>query len=884
MPTQKKKKSATSVESIAHKSAARSNPPTEQTGRYMSDDQLAPEKCRPAPAGGTVGMPRLSWARSDGLEDMVVDATPLFIHEKVEPAAFVKSLSNGAQPAEQTSLFSDSFNGLPQGAAYEWYKHSGNWQNRIIRGPAVEVMASLARKENYSGKVQCIFFDPPYGISFKKGMQPNAKRRPRHAKADTVTDLPGDAAMLAAFRDTYVNGIDSYLDGIYRVARMGRELLTKSGSFFLQISRKNLFRVALILDEVFGDENQVTIIPFKKSGGTSSLMIPEGTDYLLWYTRDLSAARAKYRQLFLPLDRKEKLMRCPSYTFIEDEDGKVRKPTRNDLSDLDAGLEIDGVICERMGLISPGHSSTGRSDPYVWRNPPPGFDPESPNESRQYTFYCPVGEHWRVSLEGLRNLDKMGRLTAASPSATLRWKRKEHEIPGTELGNLWHTQMSANDLHYVVETAESVVQRCILMTTDPGDLVLDPTCGSGTSAYVAEQWGRRWVTIDAGMAAVSLARQRIATGVFDSHMLRDSPEGAAREASLQAQCTGMEPAQPIPTDPEDYENDVAKGFVYERVPTVSAAILAYGEDAPPTMLVDRTIKKRKTVRVASPFTVESHSPYKMLSPKQALVRDTPTQSQVRLAVVDALARSGIIVESKRIQVSGIQAFVSDGPSQTPITHTALIKGNKAALAVAPDDASVNRYFMTAAQQAAVDLGAKTLVVVGFHFECDTTAAMVGKLRVIRTRANQDIRIGGLKAGKDDLAFVCVGEPDIEIRDAPEQPDHCVVEVKGYDTYDPALGNAVHRDASEADIQCWMLDIDHDGLSFFAHRIHFPGAGRDKQIKGFYDRLKRHISPSLWAATLSLTSAPFPKPTRYGQIAVRIMTATHDEMTVVRPCS
>lgn len=884
MPTRKMKKSATSVESIKHKSATRSNLPTEQTGRYMPDDQLVPEKCRPAPTDGTSGVPRLSWARSEGLEDMVVDATPLFIHEKVEPAAFVESLSKGAQPAGQSLMFSDSFNGLPQGAAYEWYKHSGNWQNRIIRGPAVEVMASLARKESLAGKVQCIFFDPPYGISFKKSMQPNAKRRPRSAKTDTIADLPGDAPMLAAFRDTYVNGIDSYLDGIYRIARMARELLADTGSLFLQISRKNLFRIALILDEVFGDENQVTVIPFKKSGGTSSLMIPEGTDYLLWYARDLTAARTKYRQLFIPLTPREKLMRRPSYTFIEALDGSVRKPTRKELNDLDAGLEIDGTICERMGLISPGPSSTGRSEPYVWRNPPPGFDPESSGDAGPHVFYCPVGEHWRVSLDGLRSLDNMGRLTAASPGSTLHWKRKEHEIPGTELSNLWHTQMSASDIHYVVETAESVIQRCILMTTDPGDLVLDPTCGSGTTAYVAEQWGRRWITIDAGMAAVSLARQRIATGIFDSHLLLDSAEGAAMDALLHTECTGKEPTEDPSNDSDEYDRDVAKGFVYERVPTVSAAILAYGKDTSPTLLVDQTKKKQNTVRVASPFTVESHSPYKMLSPEQALVHDTPTQVQVRQSVVDALGRSGVLVDGKRIQVSGIQDFVSASSSQTPITHTAWIKGKRTALAIAPDDASINRHFMTAAQQAAVDLGAATLVAIGFHFECDTTVEMVGRLQVIRARANQDIRIVGLKASKDDVAFVCVGEPDIEIRDAPEQSNHCTVEIKGYDIYDPALGNVRHKAAKEVDIQCWMLDIDHDGDSFFAHRIHFPGGGLDKQVKGFYDGLKSRLSPQLWAATLSLTSAPFPKPTRHGQIAVRIITATHDEMTVVRSCA
>lgn len=534
------------IESHQHKSAKRPNVPTEQTGRYMTDEQLAPVFCRPAPVDGTNGVPRLSWARAEGLEDMAVSATPLFIHEKIEPSAFVESLSKGAEPSEQVSLFVDSFNGLPEDAAYEWYEHSGNWQNRIIRGPSVEVMASLARKESYAGKVQCIYFDPPYGISFRKSMQPNAKRKPGDGGTDSPADLPGDAPMLAAFRDTYVNGIDSYLDSIYRIARMGRELLADTGSFFLQISRKNLFRIALVLDEVFGDDNQVTIIPFKKSGGTASSMIPEGTDYILWYAKDMMAARKKYRQLYIPLTRRQKLMQNPSYSFIESKDGSVRQPTPEDLDALDKGMGIDGTISQRMPLLSQGHSSPERTRPYTWRNPPPGFGTESPHEVRPHTFYCPAAEQWRVTMDGMQRLDERGRLTAASPHTTLRWKRYEHEIPGTRLDNLWHRQMSASGLHYVVETAESVIQRCILMTTDPGDLVLDPTCGSGTTAYVAEQWGRRWITIDAGMAAVSLARQRISTGIFDAHLLQDSPEGAAKEAELQANMTGNKIEYPPP--------------------------------------------------------------------------------------------------------------------------------------------------------------------------------------------------------------------------------------------------------------------------------------------------------------------------------------------------
>ena len=421
------------------------------------------------------------------------------------------------------------------------------------------------------------------------------------------------------------------------------------------------------------------------------------------------------------------------------------------------------------------------------------------------------------------------------------------------------------------------------MATDSGDLVIDPTCGSGTTAYVAEKWGRHWITIDACMAAVSLARQRIATGVFDAHLLRDSLEGAMKDAEMQAEATRREVVRPAPN--ATYERDVAKGFVHERVPTVSTAILAYDEDVPPTLLVDQTIKKPRTVRVASPFTVESHSPYRILSPSQALDDgvSATASANVRVSIVEALGTAGVLCDDQRVAVGDLEPLAREDAKGSPITHMALFDGDRAAVAIAPDDASVGRHFMIAAQSAATDLDAKTLIVVAFHYECDAVSSIVGRLCVLKARANQDLRIGELKGGQRDRAFVCVGEPDVELRKPPGLPDHYVVEIKGCDLYDPKSRNAESKGAEEANIHCWMLDTDHDGESFFARRIHFPGAGMDKQVKRFHESLKGRLSTELWAAALSLTSAPFPSPERNGQIAVRIVTAAHDEMSLVLPC-
>ena len=514
--------------------------------------------------------PALSWHRGEETDDITTSATPLYIHEKIHPGAFAQSLR---QPATPLPLFSD-YDNLPENAAYEWYEHRGNWQNRIVRGEARHVMASLLEKEGMSGQVQMIFFDPPYGISFRSNMQ--ASTRSRNV-GEASKDLPADRGVIQAFRDTYRNGIHSYLDNILRIAVHARELLRDSGSFFLQIGDANVHRLAVVLDEVFGAENRVATIPFVKSGGTSSKTLPSVADYLLWYAKEREYL--KYRQLYEPLSRKQKIVHMSSYAAVELPDGRSRRLTAEERESPDAHLPDGARVYRRMRLASPGVSTTGRSEPYEWNGT---------------VFPCPPGEQWRVSPKGLDRLAANGRLDAASSDGLLGWKRYEDEVPGRRINNLWHQQMSPSDLHYVVETAESAIERCILMATDPGDLVVDPTCGSGTTAYVAEKWGRRWITTDCSTVAVSLARQRLATGVFDYHLLQDSAEGAEKEMKLAGKTlTGNEIRE---FGDRDYGLNPALGFVCERVPTVSAAILAYDEDAAPTLLVNRPVRKRNTVR------------------------------------------------------------------------------------------------------------------------------------------------------------------------------------------------------------------------------------------------------------------------------------------------
>ena len=634
-------------EHYRHGGADRANLPTEQTSRYMEEDDQAPIAYRPPPP--EIRVPILSWDRDES--EISTPATPLYIHEKIHPSAFVDSLGTRDPSA---TLF-DDFNNLPENAAFEWYAHRGNWQNRIVKGEARHVMASLLEKEGMAGRVQMIYFDPPYGISFKSNMQADTRSRKVGEKDE---DVPNDRGSIQAFRDTYKNGIHSYLDNVFRIAVHARELLHDTGSFFLQIGAENVHRLAIVLDEAFGSENRVATVPFAKSGGTSSNTLPSVADYLLWYAKE--KGQLKYRQFYEPLSRKEKIEHMSSYAAVELADGTTRALTRDERDDPGRYLPNGARIYRRMRLASPGESTTGRSEPYTWNGT---------------TYPCPPEEHWRVSPEGLDRLAEIGRLDAASAAGTLGWKRYEEEVPGRRINNLWQQQMSPNDLHYVVETAEPVIEKCILMATDPGDLVLDPTCGSGTTAFVAEKWGRRWITTDCSAVAVSFARQRIATGIFDYFLLQDSRDGAMKEAELSG--------QPF-RDSDSYGEDPAKGFVYERVPTVSAAILAYDQDVPPTLLVNRPIKKRSTVRVSSPFTVESHSPHRYIDPVSAPADDERREhdANARKAILDALEISGIRDEQDRIPVEDIVNWPPSDDS-TLITHLARVGPDKAAILIAP---------------------------------------------------------------------------------------------------------------------------------------------------------------------------------------------------------
>ena len=500
-----------------HSGSSRSNNPTQEAEKFLGEDERSPVQYEPELRSAEA--PRLAWQRSKP-DAPSRQAGPLYIHEKIDPSVFLEQLEGSkSDMSRELALFPD----LPEDAQFECYRHSGGWSNRLIHGDSAQIMASLLGKENMQGKVQMVYFDPPYGISFNSNMQVRTDSRESERNQGGVSPEP---EMVRAFRDTYKNGIHDYLDGVRENAILARNLLAESGSFFLQIGARNVHRLAVLLDEVFGVENRVATITFRKTAASSASTLPEVADYLLWYAKDKKIA--KYQHIYKPLDSRKAVLDAMGWNaMIEQSDGICRELSPDERENPES-IDPSCRLFQRMPLMSQGHSATGRSEPFSW-------------EGGEYR--CRPDSHWAVSHEGLQRLADKNRLIVAIDSQNLCWKLYEREKSGTKINNVWDAKHSPSNMRYVVETAEVVIERCILMVTDPGDLVLDITCGSGTTPFVAEKWGRRWIATDVSRVPIAIARQRVLSSVHDWFVLKQSAEGK----QLELEYGTIEKAVPPPT-------------------------------------------------------------------------------------------------------------------------------------------------------------------------------------------------------------------------------------------------------------------------------------------------------------------------------------------------
>lgn len=897
-------KGPTPIDSIKH-GETRKNIPTADAQDFVTPEIEAVRKVR-YQRDETLD-PQLVWRGkySEGEEqtddvdsDLVADAPPIYIQEKIDPRVLVENLRRtaAARPEEEAELaLFDSFDGLGELEQVDFYQHEANWSNRMILGDSLQVMASLADRERLRGKVQMVYIDPPYGIKFGSNWQVSARNKT--VRDGKLEDSAREAEQIKAFRDTWELGIHSYLDYLRDRLLAARDLLTESGSCFIQIGDDNVHLVRSLMDEVFGADNFVSQIVFKTTTGAGSFaggtnVLASVADHIIWFAKD--RANVKYRQLYGT--KSTGGAGSSGYTRIELPDGQRRSATAEELADPPPGARIftaDNLVSQTTRV---------------------GQTTVFPVEHDGKTF-LPKGGGWKTNREGMDRLANAGRLIAAGK--TLRYVRYLDDFAAFPISNLWDdttTAGFASDKLYVVQTNVKIIERCILMSTDPGDLVLDPTCGSGTTAFVSEQWGRRWVTVDTSRVALALARQRIMGSRFPWYLLADSTEGRKKEQALSAHL--------LPR--AGFTNDIRHGFVYERIPHVMLKSIANNPDIKQGMtradvatviqrhsdsesLVDRPFENTAKVRVAGPFTVESLSPHRALSFGEAPEARSETDAakdadgpNFEQSILENLAKAGI-QNGKRAEKLKFQAFetyagqyIQAIGQQAPNENHA--SPSRVGIAIGPQYGTVSaKYVKDAAREALRASDVDLLCVLGFAFDPQATnvteedgftieasdegfaqiegARNVGRLPVLMVRMNADLLMGEelKKTGSGNL-FTVFGEPDIDLRSTDEG---YIVDLKGVDIYDPTTGEIRSNDTGQ--IALWMIDTDYNEESFFVRHCYFTG-GNDP-YKRLRTALKADVDADAWESLYQTVSRPFPQPST-GKIAVKVINDYGDEVMKV----
>ena len=900
-----------SVESISHDEAKRRNIPTAEYQSVLSDDdKAAKEVAYPRGANGLNEEkasrnhdldPQLVWRGKDEQDwsDLVVNAPPLFIQEKVHPKVLIDDLRRRTESDEKTQevqfdLFAD-FNGLPnEEAKTEFYQHDANWTNRMILGDSLQVMASLAEREGLRGKVQCVYFDPPYGIKFNSNFQWSTTSR--DVKDGNQAHITREPEQVKAFRDTWRDGIHSYLTYLRDRLTVARDLLSESGSIFVQIGDENVHRVRALMDEVFGEERFVSEIIFRKTTSTTSTMLSNVHDVIVWYCKGVSP---KYRRLF---------------EYKSEESGASAYRASDE-----GAFTTSGLTSQNPGSRYPIFFK-GRT-----YNAQPGW--------------------WKTGEENMSRVKKAGRLVATSRS--VRYKRLLHDFPVYAIDNFWNDTAGDTGKVYVVQTAPEVVKRCLLMASDPGDLVLDPTCGSGTTAYVAEQWGRRWITIDTSRVSLALARARIMGARYPFYLLADTQEGQQKEAALTRSAPSSAPAN----------GDIRHGFVYERVPHITLKAIAnnseidviwdqYQEELEPLRaslneklgesweeweiprdtgddwseeaksihaqwwekriarqkeidasiaakadseyLYDKPYEDKKKVRVAGPFTVESLSPHRVLGVDEndELIdsmaepsRDYDDTQDFVTMILENLKTAGVQQAHKEDKIAF--SSITPWPGDLVCAEGRYVEGEddgeekRAAVFIGPEFGTVSRPDLVSAAREAADAGFDVLVACAFNYDAHSSEFhKLGRIPVLKARMNADLHMADdLKnTGKGNL-FVIFGEPDIDILDAED--GQIQVKVNGVDVFHPNTGE-VRSDGAEG-IACWFIDTDYNEESFFVRHAYFLGA--NDPYKALKTTLKAEINEDAWETLNSDTSRPFTKPSS-GRIAVKVINHLGDEVMKV----
>jgi adenine-specific DNA-methyltransferase len=804
--------------------------------------------------------PQLIWAGKAERLSFDVDVVSLHVHERIDPMTIIQAVRTDGHsetespasdtPLRQRSLFEEPKQNPPLRDALDFYRHPQGWSNRLVAGDSLLVMNSLLEKEGMAGKVQMAYIDPPYGIRYRSNFQPFTSKNKVKDKDEDLTQEP---ETLKAFRDTWQLGVHSYLTSLRDRLRLVKELLTDSGSCFVQISDENLHHVREILDEVFGPSQFASMIAFAKGGGGLSASDRPSSrfDYLVWYAKD--ASKIKYRRLY---ERRDNDIES-GFGWVQLPNGDRRKLTRAE-KDNPAALPAGSRIFGDEDFTKPGPGSK-----YEIK-----FNGESYDSGKRW---------WGMPKERLQRVLDSGRAVVVGQK--LRYVRFVDESPGRAIDNFWDGLGGASEPVYVVQTNATVTQRCLLMTTDPGDLVIDPTCGSGTTAVVAEQWGRRWITCDTSRVATTLAKQRLMTASFPYYRLAHEHEG------------------------------VSSGFLYETVPHVTKEFIADCQHIKPGMtqpeidealkrygprepLFDRPKFNNAKVRVTGPFTVEA-VPAVTVVPVDDIHETPASDSSVARSGatarqdqwLDELFKTGVrgkqnqMLRFARLEpLPGFKCLQAVGESE-PNGHGA----KRVAVSFGPEHAPLEQRQVEMAWEEARVLTPKpdVLLFAAFQFDPEAakdidelTSAKTG-LTFLKAQMNTDLLTEDLKKKRaSNESFWLIGQPDVSLRSVKQKgkgkdkpTEAYVVEVHGFDYYNPVTGKIDSGDTQK--IAMWLLDTDYDGRSLFPRQVFFPMSGPKDGWSRLAKNLKAEIDEDLIEAYRGTESLPFT-PGKYRRVAVKIV--------------
>ena len=913
----RRRQSVKQVETLTHKDAKRKNIPTVEYEPSLREADKSPIQISYERRNKDLD-PQLVWRGKDEHDwsDLVVHAPPLYIQEKIHPKAIIDDLKRQAESRRdeapvELDLFAD-FNGLGDADKTEFYQHDQNWQNRMILGDSLQVMASLAEREGLRGQVQCIYIDPPYGIKFNSNWQVSTRSRDvKDSKKEHVTREP---EQVKAFRDTWKHGIHSYLTYLRDRLTVARDLLSESGSIFVQIGDENVHRVRAVMDEVLGEGNHIASIVFRKTTGKAGISLDNTYDVVLWFAKhkEISKIRKQYFRREVETDKNFRFDFKESGTLVLATNQPYRIARMNPITSQSASTTtlFEFNFCDR--IFRPGKGG------------------------------------WKTNMVGMERLSKASRLTFSG--RTLGFIRLFEDYPYQTYNDIWDdTRQSGfgDDKVYVVQTGTRVVQRCILMTTDPGDLVLDPTCGSGTTAYVAEQWGRRWITIDTSRVALALARTRLMSARYPYYLLADSLEGQMKEAKL---------TQTVPKS-ESTHGSIRQGFVYERVPHITLKSIANNteidviwekhqerleplrkqlnaelnqewqewevpreeDDSWPgavkhchskwwkarierqkeidasiaakadfETLYDKPYTDNSKVRVSGPFTMESLSPHRMVSADEdhayASGKETAQEgvseaiplNDFTQMVLENMKSAGVhqVAKEDRITFSTIEGW----PGRYIAAIGYYTEGDterRAGIFIGPEYGAITKSDLATAASEAQQDRFDALIACGFNFDAHTSElTKLGPLPILKARMNPDLHMSEeLKNTGSGNLFVVFGEPDIEWRFDDE--GNIVVEVLGVDVFDPKTSEV--RASGKDEIAAWFIDTDYNRESFFVRHAYFMGTS--DPYKSLKTSLKAEIDKEAWETLYRDTSRPFARP-ESGRFAVKVINHFGDEVMKV----